>query len=164
MTSVDSRKNVIYRTYSTSENQNSVGKDVNVTAEMTWDIKSAPKLDFDEDYYSVLEVDSKIVPKDLKKAYYSIVFIYHPDRKSEAVDKELANKQMMVINGKFSAHVISLILFYCDDASCITQNTEHSLFNIQMTLQLTPLARIPYDFSLKALPINFCVTKAPTEC
>lgn len=78
---------------------------MNVTAEMTWDIKSAPKLDFDEDYYSVLEVDSKIVPKDLKKAYYSIVFIYHPDRKSEAADKELANKQMMVINGKSIVHV-----------------------------------------------------------
>lgn len=45
---------------------------------MTWDIKSAPKLDFDEDYYKVLEVDSKIDYKDLKKAYYSIVFIYHP--------------------------------------------------------------------------------------
>ena len=67
--------------------------------DMTWDIKSAPKLDFDEDYYSVLEVDSKILPKDLKKAYYSIVFVYHPDRKSEVADKDLANKQMMVING-----------------------------------------------------------------
>lgn len=67
---------------------------------MTWDIKSAPKLDFDEDYYSVLEVDPKIAAKDLKKAYYSIVFIYHPDRKLDLADKDLANKQMMVINGK----------------------------------------------------------------
>jgi DnaJ domain len=83
---------------------------MNVTAEMTWDIKSAPKLDFDEDYYSVLEVDSKIVPKDLKKAYYSIVFIYHPDRKSEVAEKELANKQMMVINGKVLIHVANNIL------------------------------------------------------
>jgi DnaJ domain len=104
LTSVDSRKNVLH---CASENRNGVGKDVNVTAEMTWDIKSAPKLDFDEDYYSVLEVDSKIVPKDLKKAYYSIVFIYHPDRKSEVADKELANKQMMVINGKVIIYVVN---------------------------------------------------------
>ena len=74
-------------------------KDLNATDVMTWDIKSAPKLDFDEDYYSVLEVDSKIAVKGLKKAYYSIVFIYHPDRKADVVEKELANKQMMVING-----------------------------------------------------------------
>lgn len=95
----------------TSGNQNALGKDTNVTAEMTWDIKSAPKLDFDEDYYSVLEVDSKIVPKDLKKAYYSIVFIYHPDRKSEVADKELANKQMMVINGEIVLGFACNILF-----------------------------------------------------
>eukprot|EP00596_Hydrurales_sp_CCMP1899_P010652 CAMPEP_0119039090 /NCGR_PEP_ID=MMETSP1177-20130426/8399_1 /TAXON_ID=2985 /ORGANISM="Ochromonas sp, Strain CCMP1899" /LENGTH=331 /DNA_ID=CAMNT_0007002527 /DNA_START=347 /DNA_END=1342 /DNA_ORIENTATION=- len=68
---------------------------------MSWDEKSAPKLDFDEDYYKVLEVDSKIDYKELKKAYYSIVFIYHPDRKPEEQDKELANKQMMVINGAY---------------------------------------------------------------
>ena len=91
---------------STADKQNSNNdmkdsnfKDLNATDVMTWDIKSAPKLDFDEDYYSVLEVDSKIAVKDLKKAYYSIVFIYHPDRKADVVEKELANKQMMVING-----------------------------------------------------------------
>ena len=83
-------------------------KDLNATTEMTWDIKSAPKLDFDEDYYSVLEVDSKIAAKDLKKAYYSIVFIYHPDRKLDVADKELANKQMMVINGKPTTATINI--------------------------------------------------------
>ena len=82
-----------------SEKQNDPEKASDSKPDMTWDIKSAPKLDFDEDYYSVLEVDSKILPKELKKAYYSIVFVYHPDRKSEVADKDLANKQMMVING-----------------------------------------------------------------
>lgn len=84
---------------STTEKQSSAEKDLNATDLMSWDIKSAPKLDFDEDYYNVLEVDSNIAGKELKKAYYSIVFIYHPDRKSEVAEKELANKQMMVING-----------------------------------------------------------------
>jgi DnaJ domain len=86
--------------------------------DMTWDIKSAPKLDFDEDYYSVLEVDSKILPKDLKKAYYSIVFVYHPDRKSEVAEKDLANKQMMVINGMLSHNSVKYtdagLFLYCN--------------------------------------------------
>ena len=69
--------------------------------DMSWDPKAAPKLDFDEDLYSVLEVDSAIAPKDLKKAYYKIVFKYHPDNKETAEAKALCNKQMMVINAAY---------------------------------------------------------------
>jgi curved DNA-binding protein CbpA len=69
--------------------------------EMNWDPKMAPKLDFNEDYYSVLEVPDSIDPKDLKKAYYKIVFQYHPDRKSTEEEKSLCNKQMMVINNAY---------------------------------------------------------------
>ena len=47
---------------------------------MNWDPKKAPKLDFNEDYYSVLEVDSVATSQELKKAYYKIVFKYHPDK------------------------------------------------------------------------------------
>ena len=36
-------------------------------SEMNWDPKSGPKLDFNEDYYSVLDVDSKVDAKELKK-------------------------------------------------------------------------------------------------
>ena len=32
-----------------------------------WDPKAGPKLDFNEDYYSILEVDSSVSPKELKK-------------------------------------------------------------------------------------------------
>jgi len=39
--------------------------------------------------------------KELKKAYYKIVFKYHPDNKITTIDKELSNKQMMVINGAY---------------------------------------------------------------
>jgi len=69
--------------------------------DLVWDPKAAPKLDFDEDYYSVLEVDVVVSPRDLKKAYFKVVFSYHPDRKSTAADKRLANQQMMVINGAY---------------------------------------------------------------
>jgi hypothetical protein len=48
-------------------------------------------------HYKVLEVDSKIDYKELKKAYYSIVFIYHPDRKPEEQDKELGMYQYIYI-------------------------------------------------------------------
>jgi curved DNA-binding protein CbpA len=66
-----------------------------------WDPKSFPKGDFDEDYYSVLEVDASIPQRQLKKAYYKMVFQYHPDNKETAADKERANKQMMVINSAY---------------------------------------------------------------
>jgi curved DNA-binding protein CbpA len=69
--------------------------------EMSWDPKAAPKLDFDEDFYSVLEVDPSIGSKDLKRAYYKIVFMYHPDNKEGDEAKAVANKQMMVINGAY---------------------------------------------------------------
>jgi hypothetical protein len=54
-----------------------------------------PKLDFNEDYYSVLEIEPTASSQELKKAYYAIVFTYHPDRKAVETEKELANKQMM---------------------------------------------------------------------
>ena len=74
---------------------------VQATNDMNWDPKSAPKLDFDEDFYSVLEVDPAISSKDMKKAYYKIVFKYHPDNKETPEAKALCNKQMMVINAAY---------------------------------------------------------------
>ena len=70
--------------------------------EMNWDPKAAPKLDFNEDYYNVLEVDPTASDRDLKKQYYKIVFKYHPDRKDKEEEKALSNKQMMVINNAYA--------------------------------------------------------------
>lgn len=70
-------------------------------ADINWDPRSGPKLDFEEDYYAVLEVPPTISAQDLKKAYYKIVFEYHPDRKKNPTDKILCNKQMMVINNAY---------------------------------------------------------------
>lgn len=69
--------------------------------DMNWDPKSAPKLDFKEDYYKVLEVPSSISKEDLKKAYYKVVFEYHPDRKKTKEEKLICNRQMMVINNAY---------------------------------------------------------------
>lgn len=65
--------------------------------------KSSPKLDYDECYYKVLEVDPIVDLKELKRAYYKVVFKYHPDNKVDITEteKELCNKQMMVINGAY---------------------------------------------------------------
>jgi molecular chaperone DnaJ len=49
----------------------------------------------------VLEVESTIGVKELKKSYYKVVFKYHPDNKETAEEKDLCNKQMMVINGAY---------------------------------------------------------------
>jgi curved DNA-binding protein CbpA len=70
-------------------------------ADMNWDPKSGPKLDFNEDFYSLLEIDPAIDSKAMKKAYYKIVFKYHPDNKEGEAAKELCNKQMMVINAAY---------------------------------------------------------------
>ena len=40
------------------------------------DPNAGPKLDFLEDYYSVLEVDNAVDVKELKRAYYKLVFRY----------------------------------------------------------------------------------------
>lgn len=71
--------------------------------DMTWDPSSAPKLDFNEDFYTVLEVDVTVTAKELKKAYYKMVFKYHPDNRKDASEdeKKLCNQQMMVINNAY---------------------------------------------------------------
>jgi hypothetical protein len=56
--------------------------------------KAYPKLDFNEDYYSVLEISPTIPSSDLKKAYYKMVFKYHPDNKVGDELKALCNKQV----------------------------------------------------------------------
>lgn len=66
-----------------------------------WDPKKYPKLDFNENYYRVLEVDESADPNTIKKSYYKIVFKYHPDNKQTIEEKSLANQQMMVINSAF---------------------------------------------------------------
>eukprot|EP01041_Mallomonas_annulata_P012118 gene12118-25424_t len=69
--------------------------------DMNWDPNSAPKLNFDEDYYSVLEIPPECTPQELKKKYLKLVFQYHPDNKENEQSKNLANKQMMVINNAY---------------------------------------------------------------
>ena len=69
--------------------------------DMNWDPKAAPKLDFNEDYYSVLEATPDIEPIGLKKKYYKLITKYHPDNKRTEQEKELCNKQMMVINNAY---------------------------------------------------------------
>lgn len=58
---------------------------------------NAPKLDPNEDYYSILETSPNASQDELKKAYYKVVFKYHPDNREEKF-KDLANQQMMNIN------------------------------------------------------------------
>lgn len=80
---------------------------------MDWDPKAFPKLDFNEDYYSVLEVNTAVDAKELKKAYYKLVFKYHPDNIENADMKETRNKQMMVINGAYKIlKVVNLRALY----------------------------------------------------
>ena len=70
--------------------------------QMKWpDPRSFPKLNFYEDFYTVLEVNPTIKAEDLKRAYYKIVFKYHPDNKEGEAAKSLCNKQMMVINNAY---------------------------------------------------------------
>lgn len=64
----------------------------------SWDPYMAPKLNFEECYYDVLEAQPSYDGKQLKKAYYKVVFKYHPDGKETIEEKELSNKQMMVIH------------------------------------------------------------------
>ena len=69
--------------------------------DLNWDSKAAPKLDWNEDYYSVLECDVSVDGKELKKGYYKLVYKYHPDNIENQDTQDLCNKQMMVINGAY---------------------------------------------------------------
>ena len=63
------------------------------------DINSAPKLDYKENYYSILECDATVNKKNLKKAFYKMVKKYHPDSfPNDEEKKKLCGFQMMVIN------------------------------------------------------------------
>jgi hypothetical protein len=66
-----------------------------------WDPKLYPKLDFNEDYYKVLEVDPSADQATIKKAYLKIVLKYHPDNRRTDDEKSLGNRQMMVINAAY---------------------------------------------------------------
>ena len=68
---------------------------------MNWDPKSAPKLDFNECYYDVLEIPPFSDIATIKKAFYRLVAMYHPDTKESKEDKDLCNKQMMVLNNAY---------------------------------------------------------------
>lgn len=46
----------------------------NALDDIEWDMKKYPKLDFNEDYYSVLETDPQSDKSTIKKAYYKMVF------------------------------------------------------------------------------------------
>lgn len=66
-----------------------------------WDPKLYPKLDFNEDYYKVLEVDPMADQATIKKAYYKMMLKYHPDNRRTDDEKSLGNRQMMVINAAY---------------------------------------------------------------
>eukprot|EP01041_Mallomonas_annulata_P004366 gene4367-8692_t len=85
------RKNNVKICMSSSDVQN----------EMNWDPLSAPKLNFNECYYKVLEVSQDADATVIKKAFYKLVLKYHPDNKETEEEKNLCNKQMMVINGAY---------------------------------------------------------------
>jgi len=65
---------------------------------MSWDPSEAPKLDFNENLYSILDVLPSVNAEQLKKAYHKVVARHHPDNRETAEDKLLGNRQMMVIN------------------------------------------------------------------
>ena len=77
------------------------------------------KQDYNEDYYSVLEVDPTIDERKLKKLYYKLVIKYHPDNKpnASAVEKEQYNKQMMVRHGSLT---LTACMSYLTLHVCIT--------------------------------------------
>lgn len=60
--------------------------------------EGAPKLDTNECYYKVLEVQASCSQRDIKEAFWKLLTLYHPDKKRTLKDKELANRQMMIIN------------------------------------------------------------------
>lgn len=76
----------------------SSNNEANEAVDMNWDPHEAPKLDFNENYYDILEVSPQATAEELKKGYYKVVFKYHPDNRETETEKALGNRQMMVIN------------------------------------------------------------------
>lgn len=67
------------------------------------DVNSAPKLDYKENYYSILEIDANTKHKPIKKAFFKMVKKYHPDSfPNDEEKKKLCEYQMMVINEAYA--------------------------------------------------------------
>lgn len=79
----------------------SSSKTIVAASDMNWDPYAAPKLNFKECYYKILEVSLNSTQETIKKSFYKLVLQYHPDGKETQYEKDLCNKQMMVINGAY---------------------------------------------------------------
>ena len=71
-----------------SESRNSTLIDSNSNTVGSWDPYMAEKLDFDECYYSVLEVAVDATNRDLKKGFRHMVKKYHPDNKDTQQERK----------------------------------------------------------------------------
>ncbi|KAJ1411126.1 hypothetical protein B484DRAFT_402721 [Ochromonadaceae sp. CCMP2298] len=79
------------------------GGAVEIETEPWPDVKSALKLSFKENFYSILECDSTTTQKAIKKAFYKMVKKYHPDSfPNDAARQKLSGYQMMVINEAYT--------------------------------------------------------------
>lgn len=61
-----------------------------------------PKLDENECYYSVLEIDSTADAQEIKQSYERLVGMYHPRTKTNLKEIGLSNRQMHVINQAYA--------------------------------------------------------------
>ena len=121
-----------YKTINNNNNNNSNSNQNSIN----WDPYMAPKLDFDECYYDVLEAKQFYDSKELKKAYYKIVFKYHPDNKINDIDKELCNKQMMVSYFNSYIHIYIYIICYNPHIICLDLLIAHHSTSLYMLSSL----------------------------
>ena len=89
-------------------------------------------MNFSSDYYSILGLEPTATEEQIKKSFKDLVRIYHPDRKSDVLEKELANKQMMVINGTSS--IIQL---------CISITTNLTIYIFKRCMYFCPILSYP---------------------
>lgn len=65
-------------------------------------LSNPPKLDENECYYSVLEIDPTADAQEIKKSYERLVAMYHPRTKTNLKEIGLSNRQMHVINQAYA--------------------------------------------------------------
>jgi DnaJ-class molecular chaperone len=59
-------------------------------------------MDFEEDFYEVLNVERNASEQEIKKAFYKLVKLYHPDKQTDFYERKKLHKKFVLLNNAYT--------------------------------------------------------------